>query len=247
MGKGNPDRRRFLKLCAATGALVAARPELLGQQAGASTPLPASRLVDTGGNPLAPDSIKVGESYVFHYPFVTTPCFLINLGKPVGPVDGLQTEDGQRYRWPGGAGPARSIVAFSAICAHKMSYPTKTVSFINYRRNPVKYVDEDRNPAQREHVIYCCSENSVYDPGDGARVLGGPAPQPLAAVDLKFDEDANCLTAAGTFGGDMFRKFFETYAFQLAMQHRISDVKAPVGDTTMVYRSSEYSDNLRVC
>jgi Rieske Fe-S protein len=247
MNGGEPGRRKFLKLCAATGALVAARPELLGRQARASTPLPASRLVDTGGRPLDPDSLEVGESYVFHYPFVTTPCFLINLGKPVGPVDGLKTEDGQQYRWPGGAGPRRSVVAFSAICAHKMSYPTKTVSFINYRSDPVKFVDGGRQPAQREHVIYCCSEKSVYDPEDGARVLGGPAPQPLAAVDLRFDQEANCLTAAGTYGGDMFQKFFETYAFQLAMQHRISDVKAPVGDTTMVYPSGEYSENLQVC
>ena len=182
MNGGEPGRRKFLKLCAATGALVAARPELLGRQARASTPLPASRLVDTGGRPLDPDSLEVGESYVFHYPFVTTPCFLINLGKPVGPVDGLKTEDGQQYRWPGGAGPRRSVVAFSAICAHKMSYPTKTVSFINYRSDPVKFVDGGRQPAQREHVIYCCSEKSVYDPEDGARVLGGPAPQPLVAL-----------------------------------------------------------------
>ncbi len=247
MGSSTPDRRTFLKLCAATGALVAARPELLGEQARASVPLPASRLVDGSGKPLDPDSLEVGESYVFHYPYVTTPCFLINLGRPVDPVDGLETESGLRYRWPGGAGPRRSVVAFSAICAHKMTYPTKTVSFINYRHNAVNYVDGGKKPAEREHVIYCCSEKSVYDPGDGARVLGGPAPQPLAAVDLRFDEADRCLTAAGTFGGDMFQKFFETYAFQLAMQHRISDVKAPVGETTTVYPSGEYSQNMRVC
>ena len=128
-----------------------------------------------------------------------------------------------------------------------MSYPTKSVSFINYRRNAVNFVDGERKPAQREHVIYCCSERSVYDPGDGARVLGGPAAQPLAAVDLRFDEKDNCLTAAGTHGGDMFQKFFEAYAFQLAMQHRISDVKAPVGETAIVYPSGEYSQNLQVC
>lgn len=247
MSESELDRRGFLKLCAATGALVASRPEILGQQASAATPMTASRLVDSGGNPLDPSDLEVGKSYVFHYPFVTTPCFLINLGKPVGPVAGLETEDGARYEWPGGCGPNQSVVAFSAICAHKMSYPTKTVSFINYRHEPVNFVDERKQDAQREHVIYCCSERSVYDPAQGGRVLGGPAPQPLAAVDLRFDQDTNSLTATGTFGGEMFRKFFDTYAFQLSMQHRISDVKAGVGDTTTVIPSDQYSQNLRVC
>ncbi len=247
MAETELDRRDFLKLCAVTGALVASRPEILGQQASAATPMKVSRLVDAGGNPLDPSDLEVGKSYVFHYPFVTTPCFLINLGKPVGPVTGLETEEGNRYEWPGGCGPNRSVVAFSAICTHKMSYPTKSVSFINYRHEPVNFVDSGKKEAQREHVIYCCSERSVYDPAEGARVLGGPAPQPLAAVDLRFDKDMKSLTATGTFGGEMFRKFFENYAFQLAMQHRVSDVTAPVGETTTVYPSSDYSQNLQVC
>ena len=132
-------------------------------------------------------ALEIGETYLFHYPYVSTPCFLINLGRPVQPGKQLRTRDGQRYRWQGGAGPERSIVAFSAICAHKMSHPAPTVSFINYRHDAVKFRNSQDAIEQRSGVIYCCSERSVYDPASGGRVLGGPAPQPLAAIELDYD------------------------------------------------------------
>jgi Rieske Fe-S protein len=121
-------------------------------------------------------------SYVFHYPYVTTPCFLIDLGAPAEAGAELETSDGRPYRWTGGVGPGRSIVAFSAICAHRMSYPTRNVSFIDYRHKPMNTEAAGDDWWSRGQVIYCCSEGSVYDPSDGARVLAGPAPQPLAAV-----------------------------------------------------------------
>ena len=128
--------------------------------------------------------------------------------------------------WPGGVGPSQSIVAFSAICAHQMSYPTREISFISYRA--------ERGPANRHaHVIHCCSEHSEYDPAAGARVLGGPAPQPLAAILLEYDPVSDSLDAVGTLGGEMFNAFFQKYAFKLVMEQRGTPQKAVQGKTAV--------------
>lgn len=245
---GDPvSRRGFLKLCASTGALVAGSPGLLARTPPERSHDTPARLVHSDGRPLRLDDLEVGENYVFHYPYVTTPCFILNLGKPALPRDGLEMDDGRRYSWRGGIGPQQSVVAFSAICAHRMSYPTPTVSFINYRHQPTAYTTHEYKLARREQVIYCCSEGSVYDPAEGCRVLGGPAPQPLAAVDLGLDGDSGEIRALGMYGGDMFERFFEKFGFQLALQSEISDIRAPVGEATAVFRLSEYSSNSNVC
>ena len=75
-------------------------------------------------------------------------------------------------------------MAFSAICAHKLSHPSQAVSFIGYRPKPIGFVGADNKVVRRQHVIQCCSEHSIYDPAQGARVVSGPAPQPLASIDL---------------------------------------------------------------
>jgi len=241
------DRRRFIKLCATATALVASRPATLAATPGPLKPSRPSRLVHDDGTPIAPGDIEVGRSYVFHYPYLATPCFLIDLGEQVDPTDDLTTEDGQRYRWQGGTGPRRSVVAFSAICAHQMSYPTPTVSFINYRHTPVRYMDVQQRRNERERVIYCCSEGSAYDPAAGGRVLGGPARQPLAAVALGYDEDADTFVATGTYGGDMFERFFDKFGFQLSLQHRTDDIRRPVDGSTAVMPLEEYSSSFRQC
>ncbi len=247
MSGDSVSRRGFLKLCASTGALVAGSPSLLARTPPERSHDTPARLVRSGGEPLRLADLEIGENYVFHYPYVTTPCFIINLGKPALPRDGLELDDGRKYSWRGGIGPQRSVVAFSAICAHRMSYPTPTVSFINYRHEPTAYTTRELTLARREQVIYCCSEGSVYDPAEGCRVLGGPAPQPLAAVDLALDESTGEIRALGMYGGDMFERFFEKFGFQLALQSAISDIRAPVGPSTEVVRLSDYSSNSNVC
>ncbi|MEJ2515618.1 MAG: hypothetical protein P8102_10395 [Gammaproteobacteria bacterium] len=241
------DRRLFLKLCASAGVMVAADPGRLARAAGSLETGQPARLVDTNGQPLRCSELEVGTNYVFHYPYVSTPCFLLNLGKPAEPGEELTTRDGRQYRWRGGVGPRHSIVAFSAICAHKMSYPTKTVSFINYRHGATPYTDSEFKPARGEQVIYCCSEGSVYDPARGSRVLGGPAPQPLAAIALDYDADGDCLAATGVYGADMFETFFEKFGFQLAMQLNGADFRSPVGATTLVEPLENFTRNTSVC
>ncbi|MFU8897157.1 MAG: twin-arginine translocation signal domain-containing protein [Gammaproteobacteria bacterium] len=247
MSSDQVSRRGFLKLCASTGALVAGSPSLLARASPERVPTPPTTLLNAEGTPLRLDELVVGDSYVFHYPYVTTPCFLIDLGKTALPQARLEMDDGRSYQWRGGVGPRRSVVAFSAICAHRMTYPTPSVSFIHYRHEAMPFTDNEMKATQREQVIYCCSEGSVYDPAEGCRVLGGPAPQPLAAIDLALDEETGELRALGTYGGDMFERFFEQFGFQLALQQRRDNIREPVGPTTKVVSLKEYSLNTNVC
>ena len=199
------------------------------------------------GTAINADTLEVGESYVFNYPYTTTPCFLLNLGKPTARDASLTTENGTPYVWEGGCGPERSIVAFCAICAHKMSHPAKSVSFINYRHEIVSFRDAQELTAQRSQVIYCCSEKSVYDPADGARVLGGPAPQPLATIALEHDDTNGNIYAIGTSGGEMYQKYFDAFEFRLALEFETSDIRRPARNVAAVVGIAEYSRTQMMC
>jgi Rieske Fe-S protein len=240
-------RRGFVKLCATAAAAVGANPDLLAQTGGQIKEYERVLLVDAKGSPVRADDLQVGESYVFNYPYATTPCFLLNLGTATARDTSLTTEAGTPYVWQGGCGPQRSIVAFCAICAHKMTHPAKSVSFINYRHETVSFRNAKEQTAQRSGVIYCCSEKSVYDPADGARVLGGPAPQPLAAIALEHDDSSGDIYAIGTSGGEMYQKFFDTFAFRLALEFETSDIRKPTRNVARVVGIVEYSRTQMMC
>lgn len=202
------QRRRFLSSCTTTAAAVSAAARFPASWATDVAPRPYARaqLVTERGDPLRAATLKPLANYVFHYPFEATPVFLLDLGHPVPPhlVDGREAT---AYRWPGGVGPGRSIVAFCAICAHQLVYPTREVSFISFRRTAAA-------PGGR---IHCCSEHSEYDPARGAEVLAGPAHQPLCAVLLAHDPASDTLTAHATLGGELFAAFFRKYETKLAL------------------------------
>jgi arsenite oxidase small subunit len=170
------------------------------------------RLLDAAGRPLLAKQVPANRTLVFHYPYASTPCFLLNLGRPAKPGATLQTADKQTYEWKGGVGAGRSVVAYSAICAHKLTYPTRDISFISFRA-------EKGAGNKHANVIHCCSEHSQYDPAEGARVVAGPAPQPLAAILLDWNPGTDEIHAVGTLGGEMFNEFFEKFAFRLQMEH----------------------------
>jgi hypothetical protein len=156
-------RRGFVKLCASALAGITASPELLARENQVYHRYGRVALIDSySGEPVRAASLDVGEAYLFHYPYVSTPCFLIDLGKAVTSHSNLKTRDGDRYRWQGGAGKNESVVAFSAICAHKMTHPAPSVSFINYRHKEVKFRNNNDEIEQRAGVIYCCSENTRH-------------------------------------------------------------------------------------
>ena len=204
------QRRDFVKFCAASAASAAANSTPAAADA---TPTFYGRvkLVDGSGAALKAAAVPVERNLIFHYPFAATPCFLLNLGRPARASARLVTADRRPYEWQGGLGPRRSIVAYSAICAHQLAYPTKEISFISYR--------SEKSPRNRlGNVIHCCAEHSQYDPAEGARVLAGPAPQPLAAILLEHDANTDELTAVGTLGGELFNQFFAKYEVKLSLE-----------------------------
>lgn len=239
-------RREFMKLCvtamaAGPNSAVFAVPE------GTYKPYQRSRLVDGNDEPLRAQDLIAGENYIFHYPFVTTPCFLLDVDEAVTNKTELRTEDGRRYQWQGGIGPKRSIVAFSAICAHKMTHPARSVSFINYRHERVKFHNSRKQSAENNKVIFCCSERSVYDVRNGARVLGGPAKQPLAAIVLAHDPADDALYATGTYGGEMFENFFAKFGHRLQLEYEITDIDRSIGEQTRVLSLDQYCKNQILC
>ena len=204
------DRRTFIESCSAGAACITASAAWPVFAADAR-PRAYARvlLTDEHGDALRASSLKARTNYVFHYPFEATPVFLLNLGRPALPK-ALTTRAKEAYDWPGGVGREHSVVAFSAICAHQLVYPTREVSFISFRKTRAR-------KGLQDNLIHCCADNSQYDPAQGARVLGGPATQPLCAVLLEHDAAADSLTAYATLGGELFDDFFRKYAFKLSL------------------------------
>jgi arsenite oxidase small subunit len=205
------DRRVFMKLCAASTAFAWTGPGL--SASGQPRLYERALLVDDHGQPIRASALPVNQNFIFHYPYAGTPCFLLNLSEPTRRDIKLRTEQGQRYNWPGGVGPENSIVGYSAICAHRLAYPTRQLNFISFRAQAFKGSHASAN------TIHCCAEHSEYDPARGARVTGGPAKQPLAAILLEYEPASDTLFAVGTLGGELFDDFFNKYHFRLVMDH----------------------------
>ncbi len=243
----DPDasRRAFLALCGGAGAALGCLADGALASGGQRHEYPRTQLVDEQGRPLRCEQLAPNTEYIFHYPFPATPCFLIDTGRALAARVPLKTRDGATYEWPGGAGPKRSIVAFSGICAHKLSHPSRVVSFIGYRDRPVGIVNGKREIEQRAGVIQCCSEQSVYDPARGAAVVSGPAPQPLATIELDCSDGT--IHAVAVVGGEMFAPFFERFGERLALEMRSTRYADPVGPTTVVTLGRDYSRNRREC
>ena len=154
------QRREFVKFCAASA--TAARVPAVAAADATPTFYGRVKLIAGNGAPLKAAAVPAERNLIFHYPFAATPCFLLNLGHPAKTSARLATADKRAYEWKGGVGPRRSIVAYSAICAHQLAYPTREISFISYR--------VEKSARNRlGNVIHCCAEHSQYDPADGAR------------------------------------------------------------------------------
>jgi Rieske Fe-S protein len=233
------DRRSFIESCTAGAAGLSLAAGVPAWAADAK-PKEYQRalLVDARGDPVRAAGLKPQTNYVFHYPFVATPVFLLDLGKPVAP-HALSTQERNAYSWPGGVGRNRSIVAFSAICAHQLVYPTRDVSFISFRKTRAQRGVQDG-------LIHCCAENSQYDPARGAEVLAGPARQPLCAVLLVHDPKADTLTAHATLGGELFDEFFRKYDMKLSLDVG-PKARSPVNGQTVVSELDKFCRNAIQC
>lgn len=233
------DRRGFIESCSAGAAGLTLATGWPDAWANAKPRAYAPALLVTDrGDPLRAADLKEQSNYVFHYPYVATPVFLLDLGKAVQPRV-LSTSSHDPYNWPGGVGNRHSIVAFSAICAHQLVFPTREVSFISFRKTRAQRGVQDA-------LIHCCAEHSQYDPARGAEVLAGPARQPLCAVLLSHDPRVDSLTAYATLGGELFDEFFKKYAAKLSLDvgPRAHD---PVNGKTVVYPLEKFCRNPIQC
>jgi Rieske Fe-S protein len=237
------QRRQFIKICS-SAAVGCAGFDLasVSLPAGAEDlpeiPQPRVLLTDADGKPLQASTLDKGEAYVFSYPYASTPCFLIRLGAAAAATT-LQA-DGKGYDWPGGVGPERSLVAYSAICAHQLSYPQHDSSVIAY--------DAGVSPvAGKPGMIVCCAHQSAYDAAAGAAVVAGPAPNPLAAIVLEHDAAHDTLTATGVVGSNVFLHFFKLYRLSLMREYGAAKFQQPAPASTPAIPLSKYSAYVANC
>lgn len=78
----------------------------------------------------------------------------------------------------------KGFVAYSAICTHLGC----TVSWVKNQKSPDASYTE------------CFCHNSIYNPAEGAKVIGGPAPIPLAQIGVKVAKDGSLVFTSGFSG-----------------------------------------------
>lgn len=78
----------------------------------------------------------------------------------------------------------QGFVAYSAICTHLGC----TVSWVKSQQNPDASYTE------------CFCHNSIFNPARGAKVMGGPAPIPLAQIGVKVAADGTLVFSSGFSG-----------------------------------------------
>lgn len=78
----------------------------------------------------------------------------------------------------------QGFVAYSAICTHLGC----TVSWMKNPKEPGASYTE------------CFCHNSIFNPARGAKVMGGPAPIPLAQIGVKVSKDGSLVFTSGFSG-----------------------------------------------
>jgi Rieske Fe-S protein len=209
--KVDTERRRFLKtlvflgVAAAIGGAVPIVRYLIPPSAGLSG-FPELLLVDSSGNPIKASSIPVNspQTFLFNYPLQNEPNFLINLGDennnpvPIPPTEVSVPADNSTYQFPGGVGPNKSIVAYSAICEHLgCTYP-------ELHFYPPGYPPADTFNGPMTKVIHCSCHGSTYDPYKGGAVVTDPTRYPLPAVVLRWDPSTDRLYATKMVGPTIY-------------------------------------------
>lgn len=233
------DRRNFIKACATVGLVATLDPSIfqvtLASQSNLMKTYNKALLVKADGTPLQEKDITPEKTYIFFYPYASTPCFLINLNKEVKPAE-IKLKDGRSYAWAGGVGKSKSIVAYSAICAHQWSYPTKEYAFINYYAQ-----EQPSETTKKAGVIQCCAHLGIYDPTQGAKPIEGPVEVPLATIVITQEKDN--FYATGVLGVDQFDKFFDLYRQDLRKEYGSTAKAKALVDRCVVVEMEKYVKN----
>ncbi len=211
------QRRDFLRVVGTGAAVIAVSPYIVGQKLYADDgqlfqAYEKVQLVDGEGNPVKASSLEPEKTYVFNYPQVAVPCFLLNLPDKTEQSVKLKSEEGVEYIWKGGVGKNGSIVAYTAICPHQLTHTNKEDSFVSYVPKAGKTMAYEKGG-----VIVCGSHLSAFDPRRGAVNLSGPAAQPLASIVLEHAQD-DTLWAVAVLGPDKFHDYFKSFKSEFKEQ-----------------------------
>jgi Rieske Fe-S protein len=217
-GPIDESRRKFLKgIIVGIGAVTvfSAIPmfSYLNQAQRTLPSFPWIVLVNSDGTPVKASQIPVNEPSIilFQYPMEGDINFLLNLGDEKGnpiaiqPAKVVIPETGAVYDFPGGVGPNKSIVAYSAICQHLGCTPPELhfypPAYMKAGGITPNYLPPEAYQAAVQAnapgVIHCDCHGSTYDPYHGASVLTGPTLRPLPYVELYWDQSTDYLYAAG--------------------------------------------------
>lgn len=233
------QRRRFIRLSASLCALGMAPFYGRGSRASTQKPYQRVKLVDAQGKGIKTAALEEEESYLFFYPYMSTPCFLLNLGAQHERLRLASAYDNP-HGWPGGVGLDGSIVAYTAICTHQVTRPSPRKSFINY--NP-----KGGQSVSASGRITCCLHGSMFDPAQGGKVVGGPAPQPLTAIELDYDKETDELHAVGIYGEEIFKAYFKAYRKELRQEFGPALVRQESSGAAVVMRLSDYTKRQFFC
>jgi len=218
-GEVDETKRNLLKLAAVAGvlgvgaggvvggALQYVRPPAVGISSFPKTQLfdvdgKALTLTRVGGSPTGSPTVYQNQEYhvgtaddlVFDYPLTNEPNFLLNL-YPANGAAPSPTNPGA-MNVPGGIGPNKSIVAFSAICQH-LGCIVPSISYYPPGTCPKTFATSGQ--PSLGFYIHCSCHGSTYDVTNGAANLTGPAVIPLPQVMLDTDTDGN-IYAVGVSG-----------------------------------------------
>lgn len=237
------ERRDFLKTCAVSATLAAGGIIFLNDARAANLPVTRFKqvlLTDTTGKPIWFDTLTNDTPYIFHYPFASTPNFLLLLDLPVKSME-YSTNEGDKYQTPGGIGIGKNLVAYSAICPHQWSYPTKDFTVINY------YNKKDPGCLQGVQLIKCCAHLSVFDPKICGKKVDGPAENNMAMIVLEADEAKKEIYAVGVAGRTQYNEFFDLYKQELRKEYGSSAKAKEEVDKATVMRLEKFAANMIKC
>ena len=179
------SRRSTLKVLAGAGAglgLQGLGRDVLASDAGAlEAPRENDLLVhafgDHAGEAIRPEDLKLNGQQIFAWAMEPGTGVIRN-GSRLNQVVVVRL-DPQALAPETAARAASGVVAYSGVCTHTGCDVTDWNAEFNR--------------------FQCPCHESQFDPGDGARVVGGPAPWQLAALPLKTSE--GLLAVAGGFIG----------------------------------------------
>jgi arsenite oxidase small subunit len=234
------ERRSFLKISGTTAAAVAVSPSLITQPLRAENgalfkPYEKVQLKDNDGNPLKASALVKEEAYIFNYPLAATPCLLVDLATPTKKDVKLVAEDGTEYIYKGGHGANGTIVAYSAICPHSLTYPQKSMSMFNYVDEKSKTMSYSKGG-----VMVCTSHLSAFEPKEGGKVMGGPAAQAIPAIVLEIDAEDN-IWAVAVLGPDKFQEFLDAFKKDLKKEYGRKGAKKLVKEEAKVQQLKNFT------